>query len=239
MTAVPVEDIARRRAEILAAVARAAAKSGRRGGEIAVMAVTKGHGPETVANAARAGFTLFGENRVQEGSAKIAALGGRFPGLTWRLIGPLQSNKAKSALQWFAAVESLDRERLAVRLEALLAEAGQDRRLPVLLEINVGSEETKSGVPADEAPRLCEAALACPHLEVRGLMAVPPYDPDPEKSRPYFRRLVEARDRLAARFGRPFPELSMGMSHDFAVAVEEGSTEVRIGTALFGPREAA
>ncbi len=239
MTAVPVEEIARRRAEILASVERAARKAGRRPEEIAIMAVTKGHGPETVANAVRAGFTLFGENRVQEGSAKIAALGSDFPGLTWRLIGPLQSNKAKSALQWFAAVESLDRERLALRLEALLAEAGEGRVLPVLLEINVGHEETKSGVPADQAPRLCEAALACPHLDVRGLMAVPPYDPDPEKARPFFRRLVEVRERLAARFGRPFPELSMGMSHDFAVAVEEGSTEVRIGTALFGPRVAA
>ena len=239
MTAVPVEDIARRRAEILAAVERAARKAGRRPEEIAVMAVTKGHGPETVANAARAGFTLFGENRVQEGSAKIASLGDRFPGLTWRLIGPLQSNKAKSALQWFAAVESLDRERLAVRLEALLAEEGGDRRLPVLLEINVGDEQSKSGVPAEGAPRLCEAALGCRHLDVRGLMAVPPYDPDPEKSRPYFRLLVEVRDRLAAQFGRPLPELSMGMSHDFAVAVEEGATEVRIGTALFGPRVGA
>jgi pyridoxal phosphate enzyme (YggS family) len=136
-------------------------------------------------------------------------------------------------------VESLDRERLAVRLEGLLAEAGPGRVLRVLLEINVAGEASKSGVPADEAARLCSAALACPHLDVRGLMAVPPYDPDPEKSRPFFRRLVEIRDRLAAEFGRPFPELSMGMSHDFAVAVEEGSTEVRIGTALFGPREAA
>jgi pyridoxal phosphate enzyme (YggS family) len=239
VTAVPVEEIARRRAEILASVERAAAKAGRRPEQIAVMAVTKGHGPETVANAARAGFTLFGENRVQEGSAKIAALRGEFPGLTWRLIGPLQSNKAKSALQWFAAVESLDRERLAVRLDALLAEAGEGRVLPVWLEINVGNEQSKSGVPAAEAPRLCEAALACPRLDVRGLMAVPPYDPDPEKGRPFFRRLVEVRDRLTEAFGRPFPELSMGMSHDFAVAVEEGSTEVRIGTALFGPRAAA
>jgi len=239
VTAVPVGEIARRRAEILASVARAAAKAGRRPEEIAVMAVTKGHGTETVANAARAGFTLFGENRVQEGCAKIAALGGEFPGLTWRLIGPLQSNKAKSALQWFTAVESLDRERLAVRLDALLAEAGEGRVLPVWLEINVGNEESKSGVPAADAPRLCEAALACRHLDVRGLMAVPPYDPDPEKARPFFRLLVEVRDRLAAAFGRPFQELSMGMSHDFAVAVEEGSTEVRIGTALFGPRVAA
>ena len=120
------------------------------------------------------------------------------------------------------------------RLEAMLVETGET--LPVLLEINLGGEASKAGVPLEEAERLCEAALACPHLEVRGVMAVPPYDPDPEESRPYFRKLAGLRDGLARRFGRPLPELSMGMSHDFAVAVEEGATEVRIGTALFGPR---
>jgi pyridoxal phosphate enzyme (YggS family) len=239
MSAVPLEDIARRRDGLLDAIARSAAKAGRKVGDVALMAVTKGHGAATVANAARAGLTLFGENRVQEGAAKIAALGPEFSGLSWRLIGPLQSNKARSALQWFAAVESLDRERLAVRLEGLLAEASEGRILPVLLEINLGGEASKSGVEPDEAPRLFEAALACPHLDVRGVMAVPPYDEDPEKSRPHFRRLAGIRDHLAAEFRKPLPELSMGMSHDFAVAVEEGATEVRVGTALFGPREAA
>ncbi len=239
MSAVAFEEIARRRAGILESIARAASKAGRRPDAVALMAVTKGHGPDTVRGAAHAGITLFGENRVQEGSAKIAAIGSEFPGLSWRLIGPLQTNKAKSALQWFAAVESLDRERLAVRLESLLAEAPGGRVLPVLLEVNLGDEASKSGVPPGEAQRLFEAALACPHLEVRGLMAVPPYDPDPEESRLHFRRLFELRESLAAQFRRPMPELSMGMSHDFAVAVEEGSTEVRIGTALFGPREAA
>ena len=237
MTAVPAEEIARRRAAILESIAKAAARAGRRADEVALMAVTKGHGAETVANAARSGLRLFGENRVQEGGEKIAALRGDFPGLIWRLIGPLQSNKVKSALQWFAAVESLDRERLAVRLESNLAAGG--RRLPVLLEINVGREASKSGVSTENAPRLCEAALSCPHLDVRGVMAVPPYDPDPEKARPHFRRLLAIRDRLAAEFRRPFPEVSMGMSHDFAVAVEEGATEVRVGTALFGQRAAA
>lgn len=239
MSPVSIEDIARRRDGILGAIERSAAKSGRRAADVALMAVTKGHDAGTVANAARAGLTLFGENRVQEGSAKIAALGPEFGGLSWRLIGPLQSNKAKTALQWFAAVESLDRERLAVRLESLLAEAPEGRILPVLLEINLGDEASKSGVAPDEAPRLFEAALGCPHLDVRGVMAVPPYDEDPEKSRSHFRRLARLRDRLAAEFRRPLPELSMGMSHDFAVAVEEGATEVRVGTALFGPREAA
>jgi len=237
MTAIPVEEIAGRRSAILESIAKAAERAGRRPGEIALMAVTKGHGAETVANAARAGLVLFGENRVQEGAEKVAALRGDFPRLAWRLIGPLQSNKAKTALQWFAVVESLDRERLAVRLEAILAAEG--RRLPVLLEINVAGEDSKSGVSPEMAPRLCEAALACAHLEVRGVMAVPPFDPDPEKSRPHFRRLLAVRDGLAAEFRRPFPEISMGMSHDFAIAVEEGATEVRVGTALFGPRAAA
>ncbi|HKD18802.1 MAG TPA: YggS family pyridoxal phosphate-dependent enzyme [Thermoanaerobaculia bacterium] len=239
MTSAPVEEIARRRARILETIAAAAARVGRRPEDVTLMAVTKGHGVDTVREAARAGLSRFGENRVQEGSAKIAALGTEFPGLTWHLIGPLQTNKAKSALQWFSTVESLDRERLAVRLEGLLAEQEPGRRLPVLLEINLGGEASKSGAAPEEAPRLLEAVLACPHLEPKGVMAVPPFDEDPEKSRPHFRRLVEVRDGLARRFGLPLPEISMGMSHDYAVAVEEGSTEVRVGTSLFGPREAA
>ena len=233
---VAAEDIAARRARALETIAQAAERAGRRAGDVALMAVTKTQSADTVRNAVRAGLVLFGENRVQEGTAKIEALGTGFPSISWRLIGPLQSNKAKSALQWFSALETLDRERLATRLEAILAEAWPGRKLPVLLEVNVGGEASKSGISPEDAPRLLEAALACPHLDVRGLMAVPPYDEDPGKSRPHFRTLSTLRDRLAADFGRPLPELSMGMSHDFAVAVEEGSTEVRIGTALFGPR---
>jgi PLP dependent protein len=239
MSAPTREEIARRRARILEAIGKAAGRSGRRAEDVALMAVTKGHGADTVREAARAGLTLFGENRVQEGSAKIAALGAEFPGLSWRLIGPLQTNKAKSALQWFSAVESLDRERLATRLETLLAEEPAGRTLPVLIEVNLGGEASKSGVDPAGAGRLLEALRTRPHLAVRGLMAVPPFDEDPEASRPYFRRLAALRDRLSAESGLPLTELSMGMSHDFAVAVEEGATEVRIGTALFGPREAA
>jgi pyridoxal phosphate enzyme (YggS family) len=199
--------------------------------------VTKGHGPEAVAAAARAGQTLFGENRVAEGASKIAATRPDWPDLTWRLIGTLQTNKAPAALQYFSALESLDRQRLVDRLERLLSGGG--RRLPVLIEVNLGEEASKSGVPPGELEALAEAALSAPHLDLRGLMAVPPYDPDPERSRPYFRRLRELSGHLADRFGRAFPELSMGMSHDFTVAVEEGSTEVRLGTYLFGPRRAA
>jgi pyridoxal phosphate enzyme (YggS family) len=231
------EAIALRRAEILSKIADAARRAGRRPQEIALMAVTKTQPAELVVAAARAGITLFGENRVQEGVAKIPVLAGEFPDLEWRLIGPLQTNKAKTALQWFRSVETLDRERLAVRLEALLSE--QDRSLPVLLEINVGGEASKSGVVPEEAERLAQAVMTCKHLDIRGLMAVPPFDSDPEKSRPYFAAMRGLRDRLSSRLGLPMPELSLGMSHDFAVAVEEGSSEVRIGTALFGPRGAA
>jgi len=230
-------EIARRRAEILDAVAAAARKTGRHAGDVALMAVTKTHSAEVVRAAARAGLTRFGENRVQEGAPKAEALRTEFPGLEWRLIGPLQTNKAKTALQWFQVVETVDRERLAQRLESLLQEGG--RRLPVLIEVNLAGETSKSGVSAVDAPRLLDSVLACPHLEVRGLMAVPPYDADPEKSRPHFAALRELRDRLATAAGRPLPELSMGMSHDFAVAVEEGATEIRVGTALFGARSVA
>jgi hypothetical protein len=231
------EELASRRAEIRSRIARAAERAGRAGEDVALLAVTKGHPAELVVRAARAGFTLFGENRVAEGARKIEAVRGDFPALVWRLIGPLQSNKARAALQFFSAIESLDRERLAARLEDLLAAEG--RRMPVLLEVNVGMEPSKSGASPEAVEALARSAFACPHLDVRGLMAVPPFDPDPERARPYFRRLREIRDRLADVSGRAMPELSMGMSHDFEVAVEEGATEVRVGTALFGSRNAA
>lgn len=237
MSLLAQDEIARRRAAALDAVARAADRSGRRPGDVALLAVTKGQPVELVRRAARAGFVLFGENRVAEGAAKIEALAAEFPDLVWKLIGPLQTNKAAQALQWFAMVESVDRQRLADRLERLLA--GSTRRLPVLLEVNLAAEAAKSGAAPEEAEALARAVAACRHLEVRGVMAVPPFDPDPERSRPHFRRLRELRDRLAGALGRELPEISAGMSHDFEVAVEEGATEVRLGTALFGPREAA
>ena len=227
-------ELVRRREAIVSRIAAAARRRGRDPKDVVLLAVTKGHPAELVLRAAAAGFTLFGENRVAEGAGKIGAVRERFPELAWRLIGPLQTNKAKAALQYFSAIESLDRERLAARLEGLLAAEG--RRLPVLLEVNVGREATKSGIAPEDAESLARTALGCPHLDVRGVMAVPPYDEDPELSRPYFRDLRGIRDRLAERLGVALPELSMGMSHDFEIAVEEGSTEVRIGTALFGAR---
>jgi PLP dependent protein len=230
-------EIATRRNGILERIARAASRAGRDPASVALLAVTKTHPVEIVRRAAQAGITLFGENRVAEGASKIEAARAELPGLVWHLIGPLQTNKAKAALQYFATVETVDRERLADRLESLLAPTG--RTLPVLMEVNVGGEASKTGVPVERAKALAQAILSHGHLDVRGLMAVPPFSEDPEASRPHFRRLREIRSRLSERFGRAFSELSMGMSHDFEVAVEEGSTEVRIGTALFGPRELA
>ncbi len=202
-----------------------------------LLAVTKGHGTEAVRAAARAGQRLFGENRVAEAVEKIVATRTELPEISWRLIGSLQGNKAAAALQYFSTLESVDRQRLVERLERLLAPTG--RRMPVLLEVNLAGEASKSGASPADLEALAASAFAAGHLEVRGLMAVPPFDPDPERARPYFQRLRQLRDDLVGRFGCELPELSMGMSHDFEVAVEEGATEVRIGTALFGPREAA
>lgn len=230
------EEIGRRREEVLSRIAAAAERAGPSRADVSLLAVTKGHSDEVVRRAARAGLRLFGENRVAEGARKIEAVRAEFPALVWRLIGPLQTNKARAALQWFSAIETVDRERLAARIEGLLAAEG--RTMPVLLEVNMGQEATKSGAPPERAEDLARAALACRHLDVRGLMTVPPFDADPERARPFFRQLREMRDRLQEKLGHPLPELSMGMSHDFEVAVEEGSTEVRIGTALFGDRAA-
>jgi PLP dependent protein len=229
------DEIAARREEILARISTAAERRGRDAAAVTLLAVTKSHPAELVRQAARAGLTHFGENRVAEGAAKIGAIRGEFPNLAWKLIGPLQTNKAKLALQYFSVVESLDRERLATRLEGLLAPDG--RTYPVLMELNLAGETTKSGISPEDAFALADPILAQPHLDLRGVMSVPPFAEDPEQARPYFRQLVEVRDRLEDRYGRQFPVISMGMSHDFDIAVEEGATEVRIGTELFGPRE--
>ncbi|MGH9399761.1 MAG: YggS family pyridoxal phosphate-dependent enzyme [Thermoanaerobaculia bacterium] len=237
MTLLSQDEIAARRAAAIESIARAAEKSGRAPATIDLLAVTKGQPAEVVLRAARAGCRLFGENRVAEAAEKIQAVRAEFPALTWKLIGPLQTNKAALALQWFAMVESVDRQRLADRLERLLE--GSPRLLPVLLEVNLAGEATKSGASAEGVVALARAVAASPHLDCRGVMAVPPFDPDPERARPWFRQLREIRDRIEGSLGRKLPEISAGMSHDFTVAVEEGSTQVRLGTALFGPREEA
>jgi len=228
-------DIASRASAVREAIERACARAGRNPSEVTLVAVTKMHPPEVVREAVAAGLSIFGENRVQEGIRKIEALRPDFPGLSWRLIGRLQTNKAKSAVRYFEEIQSVDRISL---LEALSREAGASgRRLPIYVEVNVGGEHSKAGVAPEECEALVRAALARPELDVRGLMTVPPFAEDPDVSRPFFRELRVLRDRLQSVSGAAIPGLSMGMSHDFEAAIEEGATTVRVGTALFGERE--
>lgn len=201
--------------------------------EITLLAVSKTFGPEMVDLAATAGQSCFGENRVQEADAKIPVV--KTPGIEWHLIGHLQSNKAKRAVQLFDVIQSVDSEKLARILDRNAAEQG--KRLPVFVEVNVGEEAQKNGVPPSELSHLLGVMTSLDHLEVRGLMAIPPWSDDPEMSRPYFRRLAALLKEVNRSLARPLGQLSMGMSHDFKVAIEEGSTLVRVGTAIFGKRE--
>ncbi len=202
------------------------------------MAVSKTFPAERICEAYDAGQRLFGENRVQEFAEKAGTVRG-LAGAEFRLIGHLQSNKAAKAAEVFDAVDSVDSLRLAEKLDVAAARLG--KRLEVLIEINVGGEEAKSGVaPASaELEGILAAAPRLEHLEVRGLMSIPPFTEDSQAARPYFRKLREMRDEIAARKlpGVRMDVLSMGMSHDFEVAVEEGSTCVRVGTAIFGERK--
>lgn len=221
-------------------MAEAARRAGRRPDEIALMAVTKTHPPERIREAYAAGLRLFGENRVQEFAGKAGALGD-LAGAEWHMIGHLQTNKAGKAAELFSAVESVDSVKLAEKLDA--AARGLGKRLAVLIEVNVGGESAKSGIAPDsrDLEQLLLAASRFANLEFRGLMTVPPFTDDPEGARPFFRKLRELRDAISAR-GLPairMDVLSMGMSHDFEVAIEEGSTCVRVGTAIFGTREEA
>jgi PLP dependent protein len=218
-------------------IARAASRAGRNAGTIALMAVSKTQPAERIVEAYEAGQRLFGENRVQEFEGKAGALAG-LGGAEYHMIGHLQSNKANTAAEIFHAVDSLDSAKLGERLNVAAAKSG--KTLDVLIEINIGGEEAKSGITPEalELEQILNAARAWSNLRVRGLMTVPPFTEDPEGARPYFRRLRELRDRLAARRlpGIGLDQLSMGMSHDFEVAIEEGSTCVRVGTAIFGER---
>ena len=208
--------------------------------DIALMAVTKTQPPERIREAHDAGLRLFGENRVQEFAGKAGALAD-LAAVQWHMIGHLQGNKAAKAAELFGAVDSVDSLKLAEKLDAAARALG--KKLQVLIELNVGGEAAKSGV-APDSPELDELLSAAPRLEglhIRGLMTVPPFTEDPEDARPYFRKLRELRDTIAARKlpGVSMETLSMGMSHDFEVAIEEGSTCVRVGTAIFGERTKA
>ena len=218
-------------------IARAAQRGGRNTSNIALMAVSKTQSAAKIIEAYNAGQRLFGENRVQEFSEKVGALTS-LRDARFHMIGHLQSNKAPKAAEVFNAIDSVDSAKLAERLNAAAEKLG--KTLDILIEIKVGGEEAKSGIAPDssELERILAGAPSWKRLRIRGLMTVPPFTEDPEGARHYFRQLRELRDRLAAR---NFPavnldQLSMGMSHDFEVAIEEGSTCVRIGTAIFGDR---
>jgi hypothetical protein len=228
-----VNSIAARLAAVRERIAGAAARAGRGPADVKVVAAGKTQPATAVAEAVAAGVDAVGENRVQEAVAKRPLVGGSAP---WHLIGPLQRNKARHALDVFDVIETVDRVELADRLETLLA--GTPRLVPVFLEINVGGEAQKSGLAPDATAALADHLLArCPHLRLTGVMTVPPWDPDPERSRPHFAALRGLAERLAHGHGLPPLELSMGMSEDFEVAVEEGATLVRLGRVLFGARQ--
>ena len=228
-----ISSIAANPARVRERIVRAAERAGRRADEITLVAVSKAFPAEAIRAAYDAGLRDFGENRVQEFEAKHAKLGDL--DATWHLIGHLQSNKAKRAAQLFNRVDSVDSLALAQKLD--LAADDQEKRLPVLIEVHLGGEAPKGGVAEADLASLAESISALAHLELRGLMTVPPYSDDAERVRPYFRRLRELRDELSHQLARPLPALSMGMSHDFEIAIEEGATEIRLGTALFGGRK--
>lgn len=213
-------------------IAAAALRVGRDPGEVLLVAVAKTFPASAVEKVIAAGITDIGENRVQEAKAKIADI--KAP-CHWHMVGHVQTNKARLAVRLFDWIQSLDSAKLARELQK--AGSGLGKRVRTLIEVNLGEEPTKSGAAEAELFSLLEEASALPNLGVEGLMVMPPYDPNPEAVRPYFRRLRRLRDEAASRFPQlDLSHLSMGMSHDFEVAVEEGATIVRIGTAIFGER---
>jgi pyridoxal phosphate enzyme (YggS family) len=230
-------DIAERLASVRRRVAAAAERTARPSANIQLIAVSKTFSADHVRAAAAAGHHDFGENRVQEGLAKIDTLASL--DLSWHLIGHLQSNKVRKAAAAFGWIHSIDSRDLLEKLDAAAAEIGKKPRL--LIQVDLAGESTKHGVPENDVQDLVNAAVAARAVDLRGLMIVPPFPTDPEDSRPWFRRLREIRDRLVTQ-GVPadrLKELSMGMSHDFEVAIDEGATMVRIGTAIFGSRTSA
>jgi pyridoxal phosphate enzyme (YggS family) len=215
-------------------IARAAANVGRKPEEVTLIAVSKTHPAEAIRAAYEAGLRDFGENRVQEWETKYEQV--KDLDAHWHLVGHLQRNKVPRALKLFHFVDSVHSLDLVRRMNTAPHHAGPT---PILLEVRMDTAPAKSGFNPDEVPDIVGAVIAMPHLNLRGLMCVPPYFDDPDQARPYFRRLRELRDALARRYDHPLPTLSMGMSHDFEVAIEEGATEIRLGTALFGARPPA
>jgi pyridoxal phosphate enzyme (YggS family) len=224
-------DLAANLEEVRRRMAAACERSGRTPADVTLVAVSKGQPPNVVRAAAELGLTLFGENKVQEAKAKISLCPGR---LRWHLIGHLQSNKVRDAVHCFEWIQSVDSLALATELQKQADKAA--RNLPILLEVNVAGEASKFGYRPDALRAELPALNALTRLEIHGLMTLAPWTPEPEKVRPVFRRLRELKTEAEQILGAPLAHLSMGMSGDFDVAIEEGATLVRIGTALFGAR---
>ena len=221
-------------ASIQARIAAASARAARDPASVTLLAVSKGMPPEVVREAADCGLTLFGESKVQEATVKISMCPGR---LRWQMIGHLQSNKCRDAVHFFEMIQSVDSLELAQEINKWSDK--QARTMPILLEVNLAGESTKFGFKPEQVLAELEAINALPKIEVHGLMTIAPWTPEPEKVRLIFRQLRELKTQCEEKLGAPLPHLSMGMSGDFEVAIEEGATIVRIGTVLFGARPKA
>lgn len=220
-------DITDRLARLTSRINEACHKAGRAPSEVSLVAVTKTLSADTVRAGLSAGLTVFGENYIQEAQAKINEINSS---AVWHFIGHLQTNKAKYAVRLFDLIHSVDNIKLARELNKRAGSAG--RVIPILVQINISGEESKSGVSKDQAEELIHEVLEFPHLKTRGLMTVPPFFEKPDLVRPYFKALRELKEKI----GPPLIDLSMGMTGDFEVAIEEGATIIRVGTAIFGPR---
>ena len=214
-------------------IEEACARAGRRPDDVLLLPVTKGVAPERLEEAAACGLSVFGENRVQEARQKMAVLPDR---LSWHMIGHLQSNKARDAARYFSMIQSVDSLKLLRTIDAAAADEG--KTMPVCLEVNLAGEGSKFGLAEPDVAGVLAGCNELRCVDVRGLMAIPPVAEDPAAARPYFAKLRGIRDRLRSESGFELPELSMGMSNDFEMAIEEGATIVRLGTILFGRREA-
>ena len=212
-------------------ITQACTRAGRNPADVVLLAVSKGQSPAAVQAAAAAGQMIFGESKVQEAKAKIGLCPGR---LRWHMIGHLQSNKCRDAVHFFEMIQSIDSLSLAEEINKWSDKAA--KTMPILLEVNIAGEATKFGYRPETLLAELKSVNALPKIEIHGLMTIAPWTPEPEKVRPIFRQLRELKGRCEEILGAPLPHLSMGMSGDFEVAIEEGSTLVRIGTALFGPR---
>jgi hypothetical protein len=224
-------DIAENLNSIRQRIAAACARAGRDESSVNLLAVSKTHPPETIRAAVDCGQLLFGENKIQEAKAKIPLCPGK---ARWQFIGHLQSNKVRDAVELFEMIQGVDSLAIAREISKRAEQAA--KTMPILIEVNVAGEGSKFGYAPEKLLAELTELNALPRIEVHGLMAIPPYAQLPEKARPYFQKLRELKERAESVLGAPLPQLSMGMSGDFEVAIEEGATIVRIGTALFGER---